>query len=127
MDDLSSSLTEAEQKAIRQYEVNAVLTATALKNVVSDTRDDSTTALRNGAVVQIKNNRVTAPGDTVQRLGITASALNSEKGVLPAPANPSTLIAYSRIPESSYYYLEWYEDTVLEDLVRKTINLDGLL
>ena len=49
MDDLSSSLTEAEQKAIRQYEVNAVLTATALKNVVSDTRDDSTTALRNGA------------------------------------------------------------------------------
>ena len=127
MNDLSSSLTEAEQKAVNQYEVSAVLTAKALESVISDAKDDSLAAYRNGAVVRIGNNLVSAPGDTVQRLGLSAASFNGQKGVFPAPADPSTLIAYSRISQTPYYYLEWYEDTVLEDLVRKTVNLEGIL
>ena len=127
MGDLNSSLSDAEQKAADQYEVNAVLTATALKNVIADKRDDAVEAYQSGAVVKIENGRVTAPGNVSQDLGLTASLFDGEKGIFSAPANTATLIAYSRIGESPYYYLEWYEDTNLTDLVNRTVNLDGIL
>ena len=81
MGDLNSSLSDAEQKAADQYEVNAVLTATALKNVIADQRDDAVEAYQSGAVVKIENGRVTAPGNVSQDLGLTASLFDGEKGI----------------------------------------------
>ncbi len=127
LEDLSSSLSDAERNATEQYEVNAVLTATALGRVISFENDDAIALYRNGAVVKIENSRITAPGSVSQDLGLTASLFEEEKGVFAAPLNASTLIAYSRIGESPYYYLEWYEDTDLADLVESTVNLGGIL
>lgn len=125
--DLNSSLSDAEQKAVDQYEVNAVLTAAALESVVADERDGAVETYRSGAVVKIESGRLTTPDNVIQDLGLTASLFEEEKGVFSAPANASTLIAYSRIGESPYYYLEWYEDTRLTDLVENTVNLGGIL
>lgn len=127
LEDLNSSLSDAEQKAVDQYEVNAVLTAAALEGVVADERDEAVETYRSGAVVKIENGKFTAPGTVSQDFGLSASLFEEEKGVFSAPANKSTLIAYSRIGESPYYYLEWYEDTNLADLVESTINLGGIL
>ncbi len=127
LEDLNSTLSDTEQKSVGQYEVNAMLTATALGNVISDEKDDAVKAYRSGAVVKTENGVVTAPGSVGQDLGLTASLFEGEKGVFSAPADPTTLIAYSRIGKSPYYYLEWYEDTDLNALVEKTFNLDGIL
>ena len=127
LEDLDSTLSDAEQKAADQYEVNAVLTATALKSVISDRKDDAVETYRSGVVVKIENGMITAPGNVSQDLGLSVSLFRGDKGVFSAPANTSTLIAYSRIGETPYYYLEWYEDTNLNDLVQKTVNLNGIL
>ena len=127
LEDLDSSLSDTEKKAADQYEVNAVLTATALESVIAEEGDSAVTAYRSGAVVKIENGSVTAPGSVSQDLGLTASLFEREKGVFSAPADTTTLIAYSRIGESAYYYLERYEDTDLTALVEKTVNLDGIL
>ena len=127
LEDLDSSLADAEQNAIDQYEVNAVLTATALKSIISDKKDDAIEAYRSGAVIKIENGMVTAPGSIDRDLALPASLFKEDKGVFAAPTNASTLIAYSRIGESPYYYMEWYEDTNLNDLVQNTVNLDGIL
>ena len=127
LEDLDSSLSDGEQKAADQYEVNAVLTATALKSVISDEKDEAVETYRSGAVVKIENDKITAPGSISQDLGLSVSLFRGDKGVFSAPANTSTLIAYSRIGETPYYYLEWYEDTNLNDLVQKTVNLNGIL
>ena len=127
LEDLGSSISDAERKAVDLYEVNAVLTATALDRVISDRKDYAVETYRNGAVVKIEGGSITAPDGVSQDLGLTASLFEEEKGVFAAPADASTLIAYSRIGESPYYFLEWYEDTDLAELVKKTINLDGIL
>ena len=121
LEDLSSSLSYTERNAAEQYEVNAVLTATALGRVISYENDDAIALYRNGAVVKKENGRITAPGSVSQDLGLTASLFEEEKGIFSAPSNSSTLIAYSRIGESPYLYLEWYE------LVESTVNLGGIL
>lgn len=41
LEDLSSSLSDAERNAAEQYEVNAVLTATALERIISYENDDA--------------------------------------------------------------------------------------
>ena len=125
--DLNSSLSDVESKAVDQFEVNAVLTATALSGVIDNEKDDAVSTYPSGAVVKTENGRITAPDHIDQDFGLYASLFREEKGVFAAPANPSTLIAYSRIGTSPYYYLEWYEDTVLTDLIEKTVNLDGIL
>ena len=127
LEDLSSSISDAERKAVDQYAVNAILTATALEGVISEEKDDAVEAYQSGTVVKIENGSITAPGSVSRDLGLTASLFEAEKGVFAAPADASTLIAYSRIGGSPYYYLEWYEDTDLTDLVRNTVNLDGIL
>ena len=127
LEGLSSSISDAERKAVDLYEVNAVLTATALDRVISDHKDNAVETYRSGAVVKIENGSITAPEGVSQDLGLAASLFEEEKGVFAAPADASTLIAYSRIGESPYYFLEWYEDTDLTDLVKRTINLDGIL
>ena len=127
LEDLSSSISDAERKAVDLYEVNAVLTAAALDRVISDRKDYTVEAYSSGAVVRIENGRITAPGDIRRDLGLAASLFKEEKGIFAAPADASTLIAYSRIGESPYYFLEWYEDTDLTELVNKTVNPDGIL
>ena len=127
LEDLGSSISDTERKAVDLYEVNAVLTAEALDRVISDRKDYAVEAYRSGAVVKIEGGSITAPDGVSQDLGLTASLFEEEKGVFAAPADASTLIAYSRIGESPYYFLEWYEDTDLAELVKKTINLDGIL
>lgn len=127
LEDLSSSLSDAERNAAEQYEVNATLTATALGHVIANENDNAVALYQNGAVVKTENGGITAPGSVSRDLGLTASLFEEGKGVFPSPANPSTLVAYSRIGESPYYYLEWYEDTVLADLVESTVNLGGIL
>ena len=99
LEDLDSSLADAEQNAIDQYEVNAVLTATALKSIISDKKDDAIEAYRSGAVIKIENGMVTAPGSIDRDLALPASLFKEDKGVFAAPTNASTLIAYSRIGE----------------------------
>ena len=103
LEDLSSSLSYTERNAAEQYEVNAVLTATALGRVISYENDDAIALYRNGAVVKKENSRITAPGSVSQDLGLTASLFEEEKGIFSAPSNSSTLIAYSRIGESPYF------------------------
>ena len=127
LEDLSSSLSDAERNAAEQYEVNATLTATALGHVIANENDNAVALYQNGAVVKTENGGITAPGSVSRDLGLTASLFEEGKGVFPSPANSSTLVAYSRIGESPYYYLEWYEDTVLADLVESTVNLGGIL
>ena len=127
LEDLNASISDVEQKAVDQYEVNAVLTATALKSVISEKKDNAVETYRSGAVVKIENGKVSAPGSTGQDLGLAASLFEGEKGVFPAPADASTLVAYSRIGTSPYYYLEWYEDTDLAALVEQTVNLNEIL
>ena len=61
LEELSSSLSETESKAVDQYEVNTVITATALENVISDGTDDAVASYGSGAVVRIENGRITAP------------------------------------------------------------------
>lgn len=127
LEDLNSSLADVEKKVVDQYEVNAVLTATALRSVISNEKDNAIGTYRSGAVVKIENDRITAPGSLSQDLGLTSSLFKDEKGIFAAPADNTVLLAYSRISQSAYYYLEWYKDTVLTDLVEKTVNLAGIL
>ena len=127
IDGLSSSLTEAEQKTVRQYEINAVLTAKALSHVIGDLKDDAIMVYQNGAVIKIEKGQIRASADTALADGLTADLFQEDTGYFPAPADPSTLVVYSRIASSPYYYLEWYEDTDLHDIVEQYASLNGLL
>ena len=127
IDGLSSSLTEAEQKTVRQYEINAVLTAKALSHVIGDLKDDAIMVYQNGAVIKIEKGQIRASADTALADGLTADLFPEDTGYFPAPADPSTLVVYSRIASSPYYYLEWYEDTDLHDIVEQYASLNGLL
>lgn len=127
LDDLSASLSDVERKAVDRYEVSASLTAAALSHVISYESGDGVALYRSGAVVKIENGGITAPDRVSQDLGLNASLFETEKGVFSAPSSSSTLVAYSRIGESPYYYLEWYKDTDLTALMEKTVNLDEIL
>lgn len=61
LEDLSSSLSDAERNAAEQYEVNVTLTATALGHVIAHENDDAVALYQNGAVVKTENGKITAP------------------------------------------------------------------
>ena len=125
--DLSASLSDAEQKAVSQYEVNVELTAAALSHSIADTKDDAIRTYRDSAVVKIQKGKVTAPEDADLIYGLTADFFERENGYFSAPSDPSTLIVYSRIGTTPYYYLEWYKNTVLADIVKDAASFNSVI
>ena len=79
-----------------------------------------------GAVIKVEGGKLTAPDGIDRTYGLTADLFIGNSGLLDAPADSSTMLAYSKIT-GSYYYLEWYEDTVLALKVMEKLNTDSII
>ena len=78
-------------------------------------------------MISIKDGRLSSSNPAVSTLGLDASLFRGEQGSFAAPGQPSTYVAYSRIGDKSSYYVKWYKDTVIDDIVRKTVDIPASL
>ncbi len=126
LNNLSRAWTEYKKKLTERYEVEAVFASLALQNVIDD--GDVTGENRdNGIVVSIQDQKLTPDDPAVRTLGLDASLFQGRKGSFAAPGQPTTLVVYSRIGNTPSYFVKWIEDTVLDDVVRETVDIPGIL
>ena len=126
LNNLSRAWTEYKKKLTERYEVEAVFASLALQNVIDD--GDVTGENRdNGIVVSIQDQELTPDDPAVRTLGLDASLFQGRKGSFAAPGQPTTLVVYSRIGNTPSYFVKWIEDTVLDDVVRETVDIPGIL
>ena len=124
---LSDAWEDYEQRIKNRYVVDAVFSSLALSNVSEDEISMEDGELENRAVVSIANGRLSAPDFLLDTLGLEASLFEGRSGCFAAPAEPSTLVVYSRIGDTDNYCVEWFEDTVLYDIVKETIDIPAIL
>ena len=126
LNDIDNSWSETEDNLVGNYVAEATIASMALRDVIKEEGDQAIAAYSSGAVIKVEGGKLTAPDGIDRTYGLTADLFIGNSGLLDAPADSSTMLAYSKIT-GSYYYLEWYEDTVLADLVESTVNLGGIL
>ncbi len=123
---LSDAWTDYEQRVIRRYEVEALFSSLALQSVIEEGEVPEADG-ENGAVISIRDGKVSSLSPAADALGLDASMFKSSKGSFAAPKQPSTYVAYSRIGNTPSYYIKWYEDTVIEEIVREAVSIPGVL
>ena len=124
---LADTWKNYETKIKNRYEVESVLASLALRSVDDDGNALEEESKENGAVISIEGGELSASDPAVRRLGLEASLFQGRSGSFAAPNEPSTLVAYSRIGNTSGYFAEWFEDTVLDDIVGETIDIPEIL
>lgn len=124
---LSESWDDYKEKITKRYEVEAVFAALALQSVNEDEIALEEEAQENSIVISIENGELSAPGSAADTLGLDKNLFTERTGSFPAPGDPSTLVVYSRIGDSSNYYVEWFENTVIDDILRESIDIPGIL
>ena len=98
----------------------------ALQSVIDDAGEPE--GLReNSLVISVPDGEPAISDPAAQALGLSTSLLKGNRGSFAAPHQPDTFVAYSQISGTSSYYVTWYEDTVIEDIVRQTVNVAGIL
>ena len=78
-------------------------------------------------MIRIQDGELSASDPAVRRLGLDASLFKEGKGFFTAPNQPSTLVVYSRIGNTSGYFVKWYADTVLDDILMETVDVPGIM
>ena len=126
LDNLSKSWNDYEKRVINRYEVEAVFASLALKNVIDDD-DVPEEDQENGFVVRIQDDEISSDAPEVRILGLDASLFKNRRGSFAAPDRPSTFVTYSRIGNTSGYFVKLYEDTVLTDVMREAVDIPGIL
>ena len=129
LDNLSDVWADYEKKIINRYETEAVFASLALKNVIGDgdIEDISEVNPENSMVISIQDGELSASDPSVRTLGLDASLFPQKQGSFAAPNQPSTFVVYSRIGDTSEYFVKWYEDIVPDDVVREAVDLPGIL
>ena len=126
LNNLSEAWKEYEQKIINRYEVEAVFAALALERVI-DSEAVPENSHGNGIVISIQDGKLSSLDPAVKTLGLDASLFQGKRGSFPAPQQPTTFVVYSRIGNTPRYYVKWFQDTVIEDIVRETVEIPGIL
>ncbi len=147
---LSESWDDYEARITNRYEVEAVFASLALQSVLEDgnemetgTEEESGKAPKaellkaseevpeadsgSDTVIRVESGELSSSDPNFLRLGLDASLFKEKVGSFAAPEDPSTLVVYSRVGDTSEYYVKWYEDTVIQDIVEKTIDIPGIL
>ena len=127
LENLTESWNEYEKKITTRYEVEAVLSSYALRNVEEGDKNFEEQIKGNRAVVSTQNGELSSGNPVIGSLGLDASLFSKRTGSFAAPNDPTTFVVYSRIGDSDRYYVEWYEDTVIDDIVAETIDIPGIL
>ncbi len=127
LNNLARSWADYEKKIANRYETEAVFASLALQSVIDEENMPEEENQENGIVISIQDGELSSSSPMVRTLGLDPSLFQKRRGSFAAPDEPSTFVAYSRIGKTSGYYVEWYEDTVLPDLVRETIDIPGIL
>ena len=132
LDNLSKAWEDYEKKITERYEVEAVLSSLALQNVIDaeDAAGEDATAgdtRKNTAVISIGDGKISGLEPSAAPQGLDASLFSGSTGSFAAPDDPTTFVVYSRIGNSSGYYVEWYDDTVLSDAVGQALNIPAIL
>lgn len=126
-DNLSASWTDYEQKVKRMYEVEALFASLALQSVKEVPEVPEEASQQNSIVLSIRDGKLSTEDPAVSALGLDASLFKRKQGSFQAPKQPSTFVAYSRIGDTSDYFVKWYENTVPEDIVREAVDIPGIL
>lgn len=126
LSNLSGSWSDYKKRIKNRYEVETVFASLALKNVIGK-EDVQEERQENSLVISIEDGELITSDPSVDALGLDASLFQKKRGSFEAPNQPSTLVAYSRIGKTSSYLVRWYEDTVLEDVVRNTVDIPGIM
>ena len=126
LNNLSEAWKEYEKKIINRYEVEAVFASLALERV-TDSGVVPKESRENSIVISIQDGKLSSSDPAVKTLGLDASLFQGKRGSFPAPKQPATFVVYSRIGDTSRYYVKWYQDTVIEDIVRETVDIPGIL
>ena len=123
---LSETWTDYEKRIINRYETEAVFASLALQSVM-DEEDVREISRENGLVISIEDGRLSPSDPAVRRLGLDASLFQGNHGSFAAPNQPATYVAYSRIGDTFGYFVKWYENTVIDDIVREAVDIPGIL
>ncbi len=126
IEDLRLSWKKAEEKTKEHYLVSADISAAALRSTGIETVEQPPLCRAESAVISIQNGILDAPEECIRQHGLEASLFTGKEGLFQAPADPTTLVVYSRIQDSSYY-IEWYKDTFLPHVVEKSVNIHGIM
>ena len=124
---LGSSWAAVEEQITTRYEMNAILSAAALRNVITGQGDEAILSYPGGAVIRIEGDTLHAPDQIGEKYGLTPGLFTGTRGIFASPEKPSVLVTYSRISNSPYYYVVWYEDTDLDETIREVIDIQGIL
>ena len=127
MNNLASSWRELESMLTDRYQVEATFSSLALSQVGGKEKLPEDEAHENSVVMHISGEESSQEEEVQRRLGIEDSLLRGQRGYFAAPKEPSTLVVYSKIEKSSGYYVEWFEDTVLYDLIGQTLDISGIM
>ena len=126
LDNLSDAWKDYEERIKARYEVEAVFAALALQSVIEEGAEPEEYP-ENGSVISIQDGELTLSDPAVGKLGLEASLFQGKKGSFAAPDRPAVYVAYSRIGNTSGYFVKWYEDTVVDDIVMESIDVPGIL
>ena len=126
LEDIQSNWNTMEQRIRDRYEVDATLSAFALRNIIAEKGDRAISLYSNGAVIKVLDGKITAPEGIDQKLGLTAEQFADREGLFSSPEEETTLVVYSLISDS-YYYVEWHEDTSFTAEVEEAADIPGIL
>ena len=126
LEEIESSWNNMERRIRARFTVNATLSALALRNIIKEKEDDAIALYTSGAVIKITDDGIMAPEGVEKNLGLTAGLFDTREGLFMSPENPKTLVVYSMI-SSPFYYVEWHEDTSIQELVEDAVDIPGIL
>ena len=126
LEDIQTNWNSMEKRIRDRYEVDATLSALALRNIIAEQGDQAISLYSNGAVIKVLKGKITAPEGIDQKLGLTAKQFSERKGLFSSPENESTLVVYSLISDS-YYYVGWHENISFQSEVEKAVDIPGIL
>ena len=125
---LSEAWNEYESKIISRYEVEAVFASFALQSIMDDADADAIAeSQEDGLIVSIQDGELVSSDPVVSTLGLDASLFQGKHGSFAAPNQPSTFVAYRRIGDTSDYFVKWYEDTIIDEIVKETVDVPAIL
>ena len=127
LDNLSRAWDDYDARVTKRFEVETVFASLALQSVAEDGSIPEEETLENTAVINVEDGKLDTSVSAVGTLGLNASLFQKNKGSFAAPNDPSTFVAYSKIGGTSAFYVKWWEDTVIDDIVRDSIDIPGIM
>ena len=97
LNDIDNSWSETEDNLVGNYVAEATIASMALRDVIKEEGDQAIAAYSSGAVIKVEGGKLTAPDGIDRTYGLTADLFIGNSGLLDAPADSSTMLAYSKI------------------------------